>query len=214
MIELSQLTKRYRTGEIETTALDQIDLQIENGEYVAITGPSGCGTSTLLGLLGLLDAPTSGSYRLQGEEVVGRSARELAAIRRGRISFVFQSFNLIDEMTVRDNVQLALRYGELSDKAQRQRVTEVLARLELTHRADHHPHESARDHRPKHAAWNLHRRTERGRDVAHRLRIEPVYKDDERAHRRDHQLVAADGLLVDELADVEGGRRRHRVGHC
>jgi putative ABC transport system ATP-binding protein len=139
MIELSQLTKRYRTGEIETTALDQIDLQIESGEYVAITGPSGCGKSTLLGLLGLLDAPTSGSYRLQGEELAGRSSRELAAIRRGRISFVFQSFNLVDEMTVRDNVQLALRYGELSSKAQRQRVAEVLERLGLTHRADHHP---------------------------------------------------------------------------
>jgi putative ABC transport system ATP-binding protein len=139
MIELRQLSKRYRTGEIETTALDQIDLQIESGEYVAITGPSGCGKSTLLGLLGLLDVPTSGSYRLQGEEVAGRSSRELAAIRRGRISFVFQSFNLVDEMTVRDNVQLALRYGELSDKAQRQRVFEVLERLGLSHRADHHP---------------------------------------------------------------------------
>nr|WP_298728090.1 ABC transporter ATP-binding protein [uncultured Steroidobacter sp.] len=139
MIELSQLTKRYRTGEVETTALDRIDLQIESGEYVAITGPSGCGKSTLLGLLGLLDAPTSGSYRLQGEELVGRSSRELAAIRRGRISFVFQSFNLVDEMTVRDNVQLALRYGELSEKAQRQRVSEVLERLALSHRADHHP---------------------------------------------------------------------------
>jgi putative ABC transport system ATP-binding protein len=139
MIELSQLTKRYRTGDIETTALEQIDLRIESGEYVAITGPSGCGKSTLLGLLGLLDVPTSGSYRLQGEEVAGRSARELAAIRRGRIGFIFQSFNLVDEMTVRDNVQLALRYGELSAKAQRQRVAEVLERLGLAHRADHHP---------------------------------------------------------------------------
>jgi putative ABC transport system ATP-binding protein len=139
MIELSQLTKRYRTGDVETTALDAIDLQIEGGEYVAITGPSGCGKSTLLGMLGLLDSPTSGSYRLEGEEVAGKTPRELAAIRRGRIGFVFQSFNLIDELTVQDNVRLALRYGDLPEKAQRQRVKEVLERLGLAHRASHHP---------------------------------------------------------------------------
>jgi putative ABC transport system ATP-binding protein len=139
MIELKQLTKCFRAGDVETTALDAIDLQVEAGEYVAITGPSGCGKSTLLGLLGLLDAPTSGSYKLQGEEVVGRTARELAAIRRNRIGFVFQSFNLVDEMSVRDNVQLALRYGELPEKAQYARVDEVLERLGLAHRAAHHP---------------------------------------------------------------------------
>ena len=139
MIELSQLTKRHRAGDIETTALDAIDLQIEAGEYVAITGPSGCGKSTLLGLLGLLDQPTRGVYRLQGEDVAGKTARELAVIRRGRIGFVFQSFNLVDELSVRDNVQLALRYGPLPEKAQRARVAEVLGRLGLAHRAAHHP---------------------------------------------------------------------------
>jgi putative ABC transport system ATP-binding protein len=139
MIELSQLTKRYRAGDVETTALDAIDLQIEAGEYVAITGPSGCGKSTLLGMLGLLDSPTSGSYRLQGEEVAGKTPRELAAIRRCHIGFVFQSFNLVDELTVHDNVQLALRYGDLPEKAQRQRVGEVLEWLGLAHRANHHP---------------------------------------------------------------------------
>ena len=139
MIELSQLTKRHRAGDVETTALDAIDLTIEAGEYVAITGPSGCGKSTLLGMLGLLDSPTSGSYRLQGEIVAGKTPRELAAIRRGRIGFVFQSFNLVDEMTVQDNVQLALRYGGLPEKAQRKRVEEVLERMGLTHRAAHHP---------------------------------------------------------------------------
>ena len=139
MITLHQLTKRHRAGDVETTALDAIDLHIEAGEYVAITGPSGCGKSTLLGLLGLLDTPSSGRYELQGEDVTGKSARELAAIRRGRIGFVFQSFNLVDEMSVHDNVQLALRYGDQPEKAQRARVAEVLERLGLAHRAKHHP---------------------------------------------------------------------------
>ena len=139
MIELHQLTKRHRAGDIETTALAAIDLRIEAGEYVAITGPSGCGKSTLLGLLGLLDRPSSGRYLLQGEDVAGRSERELAALRRGRIGFVFQSFNLVDEMTVHDNVQLALRYGGLPEKGQRARVAGVLERLGLAHRAQHHP---------------------------------------------------------------------------
>ena len=139
MIELQQLTKRHRAGDIETTALDAIDLHIEAGEYVAITGPSGCGKSTLLGLLGLLDTPSAGRYELQGVDVSGKSGRELAAIRRGRIGFVFQSFNLVDELSVADNVQLALRYGPLAEKAQRARAAEVLERLGLAHRAAHHP---------------------------------------------------------------------------
>jgi putative ABC transport system ATP-binding protein len=139
MITLHQLTKRHRAGDVETTALDAIDLHIEAGEYVAITGPSGCGKSTLLGLLGLLDRPSSGRYELQGEDVSAKTSRELAAIRRGRIGFVFQSFNLVDEMSVHDNVQLALRYGGQPEKAQRARVAEVLERLGLAHRAKHHP---------------------------------------------------------------------------
>jgi len=139
MICLQQLTKRHRAGDIETTALDAIDLHIEAGEYVAISGPSGCGKSTLLGLLGLLDRPSSGRYLLQGEDVAAKSERELAALRRGRIGFVFQSFNLVDEMTVQDNVLLALRYGGQPEKAQRARVAEVLERLGLAHRAQHHP---------------------------------------------------------------------------
>ena len=139
MITLHQLTKRHRAGDVETTALDAIDLHIEAGEYVAITGPSGCGKSTLLGLLGLLDTPSAGRYELQRVDVSGKSGRELAAIRRGRIGFVFQSFNLVDEMSVQDNVQLALRYGGQPEKAQRARVAEVLERLGLAHRAAHHP---------------------------------------------------------------------------
>ena len=139
MIEMTQLSKRHRAGDVETTALDAIDLQIEAGEYVAITGPSGCGKTTLLGLLGLLDRPSSGRYLLQGQDVTLASPRELAALRRGRIGFVFQSFNLVDELSVQDNVQLALRYGPLPEAEQRRRVAEVLERLGLTHRARHHP---------------------------------------------------------------------------
>ncbi len=139
MIEMTQLSKRHRAGDVETTALDAIDLQIEAGEYVAITGPSGCGKTTLLGLLGLLDRPSSGRYLLQGQDVTQASPRELAALRRGRIGFVFQSFNLVDELSVHDNVQLALRYGPLPEAEQRRRVAEVLERLGLAHRARHHP---------------------------------------------------------------------------
>ena len=139
MIELQQASKRHRTQDVETTALDAVDLVIEAGEYVAITGPSGCGKSTLLSLLGLLDRPTSGRYRLQGDDVTQLGDRELAALRRGRIGFVFQSFNLVDDISVADNVRLALRYGPLPEKAQRARVAEVLDRLGLSHRAGHHP---------------------------------------------------------------------------
>ena len=139
MIEMTQLSKRHRAGDVETTALDAIDLQIEAGEYVAITGPSGCGKTTWLGLLGLLDRPSSGRYLLQGQDVTAATPRELAALRRGRIGFVFQSFNLVDELSVQDNVQLALRYGPLPEAEQRRRVAEVLERLGLAHRARHHP---------------------------------------------------------------------------
>src|SRR5450631_2642809 len=113
MLKLDNVCKTFRAAEVETLALNDVSLEITAGEYVAITGPSGCGKSTLLGVLGLLDTPTSGQYLLQGEDVARKSAREMAAIRRGRIGFVFQSFNLVDELTVWDNVQLALRYGEL-----------------------------------------------------------------------------------------------------
>ncbi len=139
MIELQQLSKAHRAGVVETLALDAIDLQIEAGEYVAVTGPSGCGKSTLLGLLGLLDRPTAGRYLLQGQDLSRKSERELAALRRERIGFVFQSFNLVDELSVQQNVQLALRYGPLSEREQRLRVSEVLERLGLAHRAAHHP---------------------------------------------------------------------------
>ena len=139
MFKLRQLTKTFRTGDIETTALDRIDLDIEAGEYLAITGPSGCGKSTLLGILGLLDAPSGGEYWFDGHNVAGWNEKQLNTLRRGRIGFVFQSFNLIDDLTVAENIGLALEYGELPSRERRARVNEVMERLGLTHRASHRP---------------------------------------------------------------------------
>jgi len=139
MFTLKHLTKTFRTGDIETTALDRIDLDIEAGEYLAITGPSGCGKSTLLGILGLLDAPSAGEYWFDGHNVAGWTEKQLNTLRRGRIGFVFQSFNLIDDLTVAENIALALEYGELPARERRARVAEVMERLGLTHRAGHRP---------------------------------------------------------------------------
>jgi putative ABC transport system ATP-binding protein len=139
MFKLKHLTKTFRAGDIETTALDRIDLDIEAGEYLAITGPSGCGKSTLLGILGLLDAPSGGEYWFDGRNVAGWNERQLNALRRGRIGFVFQSFNLIDDLTVAENIGLALEYGEMPSRERRARVGEVMERLGLTHRAGHRP---------------------------------------------------------------------------
>jgi len=139
MFQLKHLTKTFRSGDIETTALDRIDLDIEAGEYLAITGPSGCGKSTLLGILGLLDAPSGGEYWFDGHNVAGWSEKQLNTLRRGRIGFVFQSFNLIDDLSVAENIGLALEYGEMPSRERRQRVNEVMERLGLTHRAGHRP---------------------------------------------------------------------------
>ncbi len=139
MFKLKHLTKTFRTGDIETTALDRIDLDIEAGEYLAITGPSGCGKSTLLGILGLLDAPSGGEYWFDGHNVAGWGEKQLNTLRRGRIGFVFQSFNLIDDLSVAENIALALEYGELPARARRERVDEVMERLGIAHRAGHRP---------------------------------------------------------------------------
>ncbi|MFG6467106.1 ABC transporter ATP-binding protein [Roseateles sp. BYS87W] len=139
MFQLRHLTKTFRSGDIETTALDRVDLTVEAGEYLAITGPSGCGKSTLLGILGLLDAPSSGEYWFDGQNVAGWGERQLNTLRRGRIGFVFQSFNLIDDLTVAENIGLALEYGELPARARRARVAEVMERLGIAHRAGHRP---------------------------------------------------------------------------
>jgi len=139
MLKLRQLSKLHRSGDIETTALDRIDLDIEAGEYLAVTGPSGCGKSTLLGILGLLDAPTAGEYWFDGANVAGWNEARLAHLRRGRIGFVFQSFNLIDDLSVAENIELALEYGDVPAREHRARVDEAMARLGIAHRATHRP---------------------------------------------------------------------------
>ncbi|MDT9000793.1 ABC transporter ATP-binding protein [Paucibacter sp. APW11] len=139
MITLKSLSKLHRIDTLETTALDQIDLHIDAGEYLAITGPSGCGKSTLLGVLGMLDAPSNGEYWFEGRNVAGLGERELSRVRRGRIGFVFQSFNLIDDLNVRENIELALQYGEVPAREHKARIDQALDRLGIAHRASHRP---------------------------------------------------------------------------
>lgn len=139
MLKLSGVSKIHQAGEVQTRALDQIDLEIEAGEYVAITGPSGCGKSTLLSLLGLLDVPSQGQYLFDGQDVSGWSEARLNRLRRGRIGFIFQSFNLIDELNVFENVELALEYTGMKGRERRERVQAMLERLGVAHRARHKP---------------------------------------------------------------------------
>jgi putative ABC transport system ATP-binding protein len=139
MLKLSGVTKIHEAGEVRTTALDRIDLEIGAGEYVAITGPSGCGKSTLLGVLGLLDVPTSGDYWFDGQNVAGWSEARLNALRRGMVGFIFQSFNLIEELSVFENVELALEYTGTPAAERRRRVGAMLERLGVAHRSGHRP---------------------------------------------------------------------------
>ena len=139
MIELHDLSRVYRTSDVETTALNHVNLEIEKGEFIAIMGPSGCGKSTLLNILGMLDTPNSGSYNFLGENVANRSERELAIVRKQNIGFIFQSFNLIDELTVAENVELPLLYQKMPAKDRAERVQQVLERVNIAHRADHRP---------------------------------------------------------------------------
>jgi putative ABC transport system ATP-binding protein len=138
MLKLENLAKTYRTTEVETRALDDISFEVAAGEFVAVMGPSGCGKSTLLNILGLLDSPSGGSYRLLGQEVAGRTERELTHLRRDHVGFVFQSFNLIDDLTVEENVEVALLYRK--DGGNRKaRIVEALERVGVSHRARHRP---------------------------------------------------------------------------
>jgi len=139
MLKLSGVSKIHTAGEVQTRALDRIDLEIGAGEYVAITGPSGCGKSTLLGMLGLLDVPSSGSFLFDGHDVSGWSEARLNGLRRGMVGFIFQSFNLIEELSVFENVELALEYTGVPGSERRRRVQAMLERLGVAHRSKHRP---------------------------------------------------------------------------
>jgi putative ABC transport system ATP-binding protein len=139
MIKLSHIQKTYRAGDVETAALDNVDLHVRKGEFVAVMGPSGCGKSTLLNILGMIDSPSSGSYLFDGQEVAKVSEGRLVGLRKRHLGFVFQSFNLIDELTVFENVELPLLYCGVSRAERRTRVREVLELVDLNPRAKHKP---------------------------------------------------------------------------
>jgi putative ABC transport system ATP-binding protein len=139
MLKIQNLSKSYRTENVETTALNNIDIEIKKGEFIAIMGPSGCGKSTLLNTIGMLDSPTSGHYWFNDEDVANYSEAKLAKIRKHSIGFIFQSFNLIDELSVRENIELALLYHNIPSAERKERVEKVMEQVGITHRADHMP---------------------------------------------------------------------------
>ena len=139
LIETTELTKRFRTDLIETTALDKVSLGIDEGQFVSIMGPSGCGKSTLLHILGLIDSPSDGSYRFLGEDVSRYPESKRSQLRKQNIGFIFQSFNLIDELTVYENVELPLLYARVPQGERKEKVESVLERMDIGHRRDHFP---------------------------------------------------------------------------
>ncbi len=139
MIKTEKLSKVFRTEEVETHALNEVDINIKEGEFVAVMGPSGCGKSTLLNILGLLDSPTNGSYQFNGTEVSKLKEKQCTRFIKGNIGFVFQSFILIDEINIFDNVSLPLNYLNMSARERKERVLDVLKRMKIGHRAKHYP---------------------------------------------------------------------------
>lgn len=139
MIEINNISKVFRTSEVETVALNHVNLDVKEGEFVAIMGPSGCGKSTLLNILGLLDNPTEGSYKLLGQEVADLKEKERTRVRKGKLGFVFQSFNLIDELNVYENVELPLTYLGVKASERKRMVEDILKRMNISHRAKHFP---------------------------------------------------------------------------
>jgi len=139
MLKLHNLSRVYQTDEVETVALNSVNIEIEQGEFVAIMGPSGCGKSTLLNIIGMLDNPSDGQYLFMDEEISNHSETQLANIRKQNIGFIFQSFNLIDELSVEENIDLALLYHNIPSSERKKRVSEVMDKVGIAHRAKHMP---------------------------------------------------------------------------
>ena len=139
MLKLENLSKVYQTDDVETSALNSINIDISAGEFVAIMGPSGCGKSTLLNMIGMLDSPSSGAYLFNGEDISGYSEAQLSVVRKQNIGFIFQNFNLIDELTVAENIELALLYHGISAAERKTRVEAVMDKVGIAHRAKHMP---------------------------------------------------------------------------
>jgi putative ABC transport system ATP-binding protein len=139
MLKMHNLSKLYRTDEVETVALNNVNIQIDDGEFVAVMGPSGCGKSTLLNIIGMLDSPSAGQYFFNGEDVAGYPETRLADIRKHNIGFIFQSFNLIDELTVAENIELALLYHDIPSRERHERVAAIMDKVGIAHRARHMP---------------------------------------------------------------------------
>ena len=141
IIKTENLKKSFRTSEVETIAINDLNFEVTKGEFVAIMGPSGCGKTTLLNILGLPDTPTSGTYYLNGQDVSTLNERDRTFLRRGKIGFVFQSFNLIDELTVFENIELPLSYLKIKTAERRKMVDDIMERMAISHRAKHFPHQ-------------------------------------------------------------------------
>lgn len=141
MIKVEKLCKSFRTEDVETIALDKVSFEVKDGEFLVIMGPSGCGKSTLLNILGLLDNPTSGEYWLDGQELGSLKEKERTIVRKGNIGFIFQSFNLIDELNVEENIELPLTYLGIKASERKEKVQSIMKRMNISHRARHFPHQ-------------------------------------------------------------------------